>query len=461
MLKSFRGAVVLICFVLSPLAFSGGFEKPTWAGAQNAGMGGTGIAFTRGMAATYYNPANFAFFVETFAIGYDSLPTFTSVEADLSDLRDPANNTQAVTINGASKSIAGSKNEQSELVMVPIINIGGVFRFADWLLFGLGLYSPAGLSTRFENVGEARVLLDVDFKVLELAPFVIFEIFPETFAVAVQYRILWGHFDQRYAAELASPDIIFLQYQDIDGFEFHGGRVGALLNTGKLRIGLVVRNEIDVDGFDGDAVVRVPDGGGGALTFKREVEINDARLPWEIAGGLAFVAPNSIFVVAADAGYRFYESSNVIDFDIKNFPPAAPNLNEPTFDLVLDWHNSVFVRFGGEVKIHDHYFVRMGWGVITHVTNKKLDSPLLTVPEHGLSFGFGFGFRGENFIADFSFDCNFANGKGQFGPPFVAAGAAVDAEGRSLAATPLYRTHKGFAYSMGFSLTYYGGGAPG
>lgn len=383
MVRFFRGVtVVLVAVLLAPLAF-GGFEKTTNFGARAAGMGGIAIAHNNTISAAFYNPAHFKY-VETWVFGVDFLPTITSSSVGL-----PA-------------ALGGTQN--ADFFFLPIFNAAGAYRINDKFVVGIGVYTPAGLATKYSGYGGGAAptipLVKVDFKVIEAAPFIVFEPI-EGFAIAIQWRPTYAIYDQTVGG---------LVHKSLDRFEFLAGRfaISHTIND-NWQWGFAVRS-LTKTTLTGTTTVPplIPAG--------TAISLVDVVLPWELFLGLAYMADDQAFTIAFDVGYRTYSQVTVLDFDIalipgnEGVPPAG-------VDVPVMFNDSFVGRLGAEIKVAERWFVRFGGTIATPATSKAFDSPLLTTPGIGLVGGAGFGYMGDGWSIDMSYD--FTTASQTVNPPFA------------------------------------------
>jgi long-subunit fatty acid transport protein len=407
-----RGLLAIMMCVSSAAAMAG-LEKPINFGARAAGMGGVATAYNNNISAVFYNPA-LTKYIKTWAVGVDLLPSVTAASTTLA---------------------TGTQN--SKIFFLPIFNMGFGYRFSDLIIAGIGVNSPAGLATRYENfpVGGINRTINVDFKVIEAAPFVTFEVAPGV-ALSVQYRAAYALFNEEISGAL--------KFNNISGTNFLGARAGfAHAINPNWHWGLQVRSETQstLKGTTDITALGVT----GATTHLRDV-----RYPWEFMGGLAYVADEERWSIGMDIGYRLYSRLSKLDFDVD--APAGASAaavaalagNETLLDITLNSNDSFIARLGGEVKFAEEWFGRLGTSMVTPTTNKSLDSPVLTTPGIGINAGTGIGYKTKTWGVDMSYDINFAN----------ANNSTVTLGGVVLAAN---RTRSGVAHALGLSFNYFGG----
>ena len=372
---------------IAPLALAGGFEKTTSLGARAAAMGGVGAAYNNTVSAAFYNPALFKY-VNTWTMGVDFLPTVTTSNAFF-----PSSNSPGAQLN-------------SNAGFLPIFNIAGVGRLSDRMVAGLAVNTPAGLKSRTEIPGTAAVA-EVDFRVLEVAPFVVVDL-GQGLSVSAQYRAAYATYDSAVTKAFT--------IKDMTGTNFSGARVGLAYELAQnWHWGLSVRNATTTTlsgKVDVGNVVNAP------------LKLQDVTYPWSFLSGVAYVANDEAFTVALDTQYTLYNQVTSLDYDLNNL------------DVATNWNNTFKVMVGGEFKVARNWFARVGTGLHTAVTNAAFDSQLFTPPGMGYSVGTGMGYRLDQWAVDLSYGVDLGRGTGTV----RNASAPTD--------------HTAAAYSVGLSLNY-------
>lgn len=380
-------SLVAAGLLISPLAFSGGFEKTTNFGARAAAMGGAATAYNNNVSAVFYNPALMAF-VKDWTIGLDVLPSFAK---------------QTVTIGGT--------DTDSSTAFLPIFNVAGAGRVSDDIVVGIGVYTPGGLKTSYG----ATTVGEVDFKIFEAAPFVVFEV-GEGFAIALQYRAIYATFSQTVPS-------VGLTHADFKGTNFLGGRLGVSHKVNdNWYWGASIRSLIKAS-LTGKTSLT------GAGIASADSTLRDVSYPWSFQWGGAYVADENAWSVALDLQYILYSMVDKLDFDVVD--TVLPT-NEATLDVTTNWKSTFKTMLGAEVKLADNWFARLGGGVHTKVTNELNDSIFFTPPSLGISAGAGFGYQADDWSADLSYDLNTGSTTGTTG----------------------VGNHKATAHAIGLSLNY-------
>lgn len=366
-----------------PLAFSGGFEKPTSLGARSAAMGGTGAAYNNTVSAALYNPALLNY-VSNWTVGMDFLPTVTSGNAFFPGA-------------GALNSNAG---------FLPIFNMVGAGRLTDRVVLGIAVNTPAGLKSRTE-ISSAAAIAEVDFRLMEVAPFVVVELNPGL-SVAIQYRAAYA----TYSGEITRR----YKIKDMTGTNFAGVRVGMAYEiASNWHWGVSVRNAT-VTTLSGKADV--------ANLVDQPLKLQDVTYPWSFLSGVAYVADDETYTVGLDTQYILYSQVSSLNYD------------RDSLDIPTNWNNTFKVMVGSEFKVATNWFARLGAGVHTPVTNAALDSQLFTPPGMGYNVGTGIGYRGDQWALDLSYGVDLGRGSG------------------TVLGSPTATDHSAAAYSVGLSLNY-------
>ncbi len=379
----------------SQLGVAGGFEKPIMIGGRALGMGGTAVGYDPSLSSLVNNPAHFRL-VKNWKLGGDFAPLISKSTLDLSK-----------------GSLGLSDSVDSEWRSKILFNAAGVIRLSDVILFALGVHTPAFLRVDFDETG-SLVDLAIDFKTYEASPTLVIQP-TETFAFAIQIRILYGHYDAVFKKRIAGIERIVFDHQDLDEFKFIGGRVALSQEIlPNWHLGFQVRTEAL---FTLEGKTDFFDVATNTLHPGIESKLNQLSYPWAFLWGLAYVADKRALVVALDVGYHQYQRIKDLDFRLKL------NGFEKRFRQDSFFHNSFLIRIGTEIRLAQSVFIRFGGGYVAHVTSRQFDHPFFSPPGVEAHAGAGIGVKGSFWIIDFGYDFTYSNAPGRFQDPNFGDGS--------------------------------------
>lgn len=371
---------LFFCFVILTGFQSEGFGTGFYLPDQNAkaqGQGGAFAAQADNPSAVFYNPAGIAQLEGTqITLGSE----FINFQADFE------NN-------------AGSKQDMNDKwAAVP-----GIFITSDLctekLGVGLGIYSPFGLSTDWDDTGLLRY--DAAFSKIEMLnvnPAIAYQILPQlSLGGGVDYYYLRAYelnAMRDYGAVIGLSGAFDggLSY-DADGSDW-GFNAGILFTPHpKHSFALTYRSSvtIDTDGkFDATTIPSFM-GLGSALSFNASSDLN---FPSVVTGGYAF---RPIEKLKLEVDVTWLEWSVTDKLEIENEDSGGLLI-----DKTLDWDDSWTFAVGAEYMVNERWYLRAGYGFAESPIPEETFSPSIPVIDrHVISAGTGY--KWERFTIDLAY----------------------------------------------------------
>jgi len=256
------------------------------------------------------------------------------------------------------------------------------------LSFGLGLYSPYGLSSRWpQDTGFRTVSTEGTLTYYTINPAVAWQA-TSRFSIAAGLTLNYAECDLRQG--LVWPT------QPLDEFKFKGDGVDAGYNLGllykvhdKVFLGATFRSPTTVD-LDGRTEYfnarEIP---GLIPAFPKQRVSAEAEFPFPLSAvfGISY-RPTPNWNLEFDAEYTDWSRLNtVIVKQAAAFPPLIPQ-NVP---LVLNWEPSWYYEFGATHYLNDKWSISLGYIYNENSVPDATYSPLVAdLDRHFFSVGAGF-----------------------------------------------------------------------
>ena len=315
-----------------------------------------------------------------------------------------------------------SFHNQNDLAAVPQL-------FYSWTLdslpiaFGLGLYSPYGLSSSWDQgTGFRTVATDGQITSYTINPTFAWRILP-SLSIGAGLKVNY--------AQLNLAQGLVWPYQAFDQFKFSGNNwapgydVGALWKPiEQLSFGATFRSQTSFD-FHGrteyNNLFPFPPGGGAVPAFPMQNVDSSANFnfPLDVAFGVSY-RPNTNWNFEFDADYTDWSCLGTVTVRQQH---GVPGLLPADVPLVLNWEGSWYFEFGATRYLGKGWSVSAGYIFNQNSVPDAHYTPLVAdLDRHFLSVGTGY--RGEHF----SFDVAYQFG---IGPTRTVSGSAPSVIGQT------------------------------
>jgi long-chain fatty acid transport protein len=328
--------VGVVFIATTAILIAGGYQIGEH-GARAMGMGGAFAAQARDASAIYFNPAGLAF-----QKGINILAGTTLIMP-------------ATTFTGPSPATTETKMESQ--VFYPS-NFYATYAMDDALVFGLGVFNPFGLGTKWPAGWVGRNLsLQSDLMTFYINPTVAYKISDQlSIGVGVSYVIGSVELKQNTGtAALGAPNGELALDGSGSGINFNFGLLYKPMP--ELSVGVSYRHLTDLE-FEGDAVFS--NMAGVATYFPGGTGKATLPMPADLKAGVAYDVSRDL-TVEVDFQYVFWKEYDVLKLDIP-VGPVFPLLGTPLQGPVTSekkWENSILLRLGGEYRM-DKLALRAG-----------------------------------------------------------------------------------------------------
>ena len=338
------GAVV---FLVSQVA-SANIEPPAVTDARNAGLGGTGVAYTHNGASLYHNPAGLQ--------GIEKGALTASISPLTSWMSAP------MTPNAEKKSTKAP---------FPMFLLGGGYRLDERWVIGMAVYPTVGFGASYENVPAfSGNDLSMGAALFEAAPGVSYAI-TKDIALGLAYRATYMF----QSSKQMGADM------DLSGFNFLGAQLGLWARVAEsTRLGLTYRSKVVVK-LSGETT-------SGGLDMDTETKF---RTPHSFKLGVAQGLAQDRLLLALDLKYMLYKDSGkrqVVD-------TTSPDGSVQSVPIEMDWRNTITAAAGVEYQFMPKLLAgRVGYSLSQSATSEDHPQPFLPAPGliHSLHAGLGTSF---------------------------------------------------------------------
>ncbi|MGC8989155.1 MAG: OmpP1/FadL family transporter [Verrucomicrobiia bacterium] len=289
------------------------------------------------------------------------------------------------------------------------------------LSFGLGLYSPYGLSSRWpQDTGFRTVSTEGTLTYYTINPAVAWRVTPRL-SIAAGLTVNYAELDLRQG--------LIWPTQPLDEFKFKGDGVDLGYNLGllcklhdKVFLGVTFRSPTTVNLNGRTEYFNAQEIPGLIPAFPRQRVSAEADFPFPLSAvfGISY-RPTPNWNLEFDAEYTDWSRLNtVIVKQASAFPPLIPQ-NAP---LVLNWEPSWYYEFGATRYINDQWSISLGYIYNENSVPDATYSPLVAdLDRHFFSAGGGFKHR------QLSIDLTYQFG---YGPTRKVTGSAPSPTGQSV-----------------------------
>jgi len=324
----------LICVMaISSFAFAGSFQVGLQ-GQKQTGMGLIGTGFTVGPSSVFFNPGSLVFLEGNLQLSAGISPIFSSV----------AFRKEAPSVYHAA----------TDNPMGTPFSLYAAGKLNDKLSLGLGVYTPFGSSTVWEDDWAGRYLIqNISLMSVYVQPSLSYKISDKWgFGVGLVYA--YGKVELEKAIPVSGQD-------GTEGQASLEGSTTALgFNAGlsfrpseKLELGLTYRSTVTMEMEEGDAKFTVPASLEG--NFPPENTFNASLpLPGSVNLGASYQITEK-FRAGFDFHYVFWSEYDSLNLDFTQNTPALDDSKNPR--LLKD---NFIIRVGGEYTLSDKLIVRAG-----------------------------------------------------------------------------------------------------
>lgn len=373
---SYIFAALLVLSVIPSSVLASGFAIATH-GAKAVGVGTAFVAMADDPSAVYYNPAG------------------------LAGLNDPEMYLGATALSPSTtfENAAGAKEETEDQVFVPP-HLYAVYPYSS-LTFGIGVYSPFGMGTRWRDTGLTRYLAtDSESDTININPAVAMRVRPWLMLGAgIDYMrskaVLKKMVDQ---SSVGGGDAQFSLSGDGNGWGYNAGFI--ILPDERLRFGVSYRSGIRVEysgtvSLDNIAPAVQPFFGGASYKTSARTSI---RFPDILTIGAAF-KPSDKTTVEVDFERTGWSSYDRLDVDLEN-EVAAAGFTDST--EAKDWKDVWAIKAGIEYRATERISLRGGYVYENNpVPDHTLEPSLPDSDQY--DFSAGIGYRDGNLVVDFAY----------------------------------------------------------
>ena len=290
--------------------------------------------------------------------------------------------------------------------------------------FGLGVYSPYGLSSKWSDETGFRTLgTEAELNYLTVNPVLAWKV-TDTLSVGAGARFDYARIDLRQG--------LFWPAQALDEFRFKGDgwdvgyNVGALWKAHeKLSFGVTFRSTTSVE-FDGHTAVRndapFPPGGPvvPAFSYRSDASAN-VPFPMSIVSGVSY-RPTPNWNLEFNADYNGWNRLNTVT--VRQANPGFPGIpaNVP---VELHWEDSWYYEFGATRYFDNGWSVSGGYIFNENSVPSAYYTPL--VPDQDRHFfSVGTGYSGQRFNFDAAYQFGYGPTRTVTGSPVSATGQTAD-----------------------------------
>ena len=303
--------------------------------------------------------------------------------------------------------------EDLEAQYFPVPNFYLVKPLSEKLTFGLGLYSPFGLGTKWkdpENFTGRYISTDSATKMLTLNPVLAYRL-SQKFALAAGAQISFSKVHVEQYIPLYDP--FTFRVEDVGTVSLDsnwkttlGFNLGLIFRpSSKLSVGMTYRHKQQAD-YTGKAIFSQLSTGNmvfdalvrSYLPFDQDVSVNASlTYPSSAVLGIA-VYPTERLSLEVDLEYTFWSQ-------YKSMPISFPDHEElnPSEETTKEYfHDNITVRFGLEYLLKEGFYLRAGYVYDQEASDPQSVTPLLPdTSRHLISAGIGKALN-ENMYLDLS-----------------------------------------------------------
>ena len=334
--------VLLVC--AASFLHAGGYQVRLQ-GQKQTGIGLIGTPFAFGASSIFYNPGSLSFMKENYSFSAGVSGIFSNV------------------VYGAKGSDYTAETESP--TGTPFYFYGAA-KVIDDLTVGVGVFTPFGSSTKWNDMWNGRNLVQqISLSAIFIQPTVSYKI-NEKFGIGAGLDIVMGSVELSKA--IAYP--VNGQFDMQGEATAFGFNVGAYFKpTEKINIGIDYRSKVNMKVTDGEAqFTEIPS----SLTTYFPASANfDAELPLpaNLDFGLSYQVSEK-FLLAAELNVTFWSvyDSLIIDFKVNN--EKLVDARSPR-----EYENRIIPRLGAEYKFNEKFIARAGVYFDKTPTNEDYFAP--------------------------------------------------------------------------------------
>lgn len=373
--------IIILCGTTSTL-WAGGFRLPD----QDAFATARGEAFVAtadNPSAIYYNPAGIT-------------------QLDGSNVRGGM---YGIYLDPSYRNPVTSKSYEIEdkFHAIPQLFYTYSLKDKDWpISFGLGVYSPYGLSEKWpQDTGFRTVATEGSLTYYTINPVVAYKL-PWNLSLAAGLMVNYASIDLQQGLNYLSTS---------DLFRFKGDAWALGYNLGlmwqpykKISLGATFRSATQMD-FDGHT-----DNGLPGISSPAQV---DYPFPRQVAAGISY-RPTEKWNVEFDAEYTDWNSLGNLTLHQSSPNAVVPSLSN--IPLALDWQSSLYYEFGVTRYFDNGWHVSAGYIFNENSIPDAHYTPLVADMDKHF-FSVGTGFKGKQFDFDIAYQLG-------YGPTRTVTGSA-------------------------------------
>jgi len=364
--------VLVVCFValiaICDIATAANGAIRNGMGARSIGRGGTNIAFADNGVVLYDNPAGMMNIEGCGLVDFGADLLITDIS-----FSNPINNSVDAHTNP-----------------FPMGHVSFFKKSANqrWA-FGLGMYSPAGFSSKYildvaAPFGEPMTSKSVCLK-SDILPGLAYKV-NDRLSVGGSFGVSWCHFEMEGPYTLQGPNVMAGTPLKLDLQATGAAPVWSLGLQYKLTeatmLGLTYKSATHF-GLHGTTVGDIP----GVGSSMYDLRLN-ATFPQSVGLGLKHqICKHRVF----SADMIWYNWSKAFDsFDLYMNNPRTPGFPALYEEFPLKWRDSLTIQFGYEQKLCQNLTLRLGYAHHTNPVPRSTLTPYIqTIVEHSFTTGLG------------------------------------------------------------------------
>ena len=355
-----RKSVIIIVLLLGFVSYqvlAGGYQVRLQ-GQKQTGIGLIGTPFAYGSSSIFYNPGSLSFMKDkySFSGGVSTIFSHAAFQAHNSDYTAATDNPTGTPFYFYA---AGKVIEN--------------------LVFGVGVYTPFGSSTKWDDDWMGRYLIqEISLQTIFIQPTLSYK-FNDRFGFGAGLMIATGNVDLTRA--VPSP---------VNGaFNMNGNTTAYGFNAGiyanpvdPLKIGISYRSNVNMKIEEGSAsFTQIPSS---LVQYFPETGSFNAELPLpaNLDAGIAYDVSEKL-TLAAELNLVFWSEYDSLNIDfVQNNDQLEDSYNP------REYENSLILRMGGEYRINEKFTARAGFYFDPSPANEKYFTPE-TVSLNTLAFTLG------------------------------------------------------------------------
>jgi len=288
-------------------------------------------------------------------------------------------------------SYGNSEDLEAKWQPVPSVFLTSDFTTEKWT-FGLGVFAPYGLSTKWSGDGLLRYCATkTSFNMIDINPSISYKFCPEfSLGAGVDYYNVYSYVSevkQNFMVADANTKL------DVDG-DGWGFNLGALWKPHpKHNFGLAFRSAVDVELTGSLKTEDIPTVFGlpPVISYGAKTNVN---LPATVTGGYAF-RPTEKLKLEADISW--VQFSNIDKAEIKD-----RDTGELLSYINKDWNDTWIFALGGEYLINDNWSLRAGYSYQQNAVPEKTFNP--SVPDANMNVvALGLGYNKSGWTIDVAY----------------------------------------------------------